>query len=92
MMSRFTKKLKAQDESLYHRIEELDLKPQYYAFRWLTLLMSQEFPLPGIYFHKIKLLELQPLYEAWLMLLVSQEILSPKYLTQYTAFKIYLDR
>lgn len=47
MMASFTSKLKEKDEFLYNRIKELDLKPQYYAFRWLTLLLSQEFPLPG---------------------------------------------
>lgn len=46
-MASFTSKLKDKDEFLYNRIKELDLKPQYYAFRWLTLLLSQEFPLPG---------------------------------------------
>jgi len=25
-----------------------DLKPQFFAFRWLTLLLSQEFPLPDV--------------------------------------------
>ena len=47
MMTKFSHKLKDKDEFLYNRIRELDLKPQYYAFRWLTLLLSQEFPLPG---------------------------------------------
>lgn len=48
MMASFTSKLKEKDEFLYNRIKELDLKPQYYAFRWLTLLLSQEFPLPDV--------------------------------------------
>ncbi|XP_062599064.1 TBC1 domain family member 13-like [Saccostrea cucullata] len=48
MMAKFSKKLKDKDEFLYNRIQELDLKPQYYAFRWLTLLLSQEFPLPDV--------------------------------------------
>ncbi|XP_078323641.1 TBC1 domain family member 13-like isoform X2 [Crassostrea virginica] len=48
MMTKFSHKLKDKDEFLYNRIRELDLKPQYYAFRWLTLLLSQEFPLPDV--------------------------------------------
>jgi hypothetical protein len=48
MMTKFSHKLKDKDEFLYNRIQELDLKPQFYAFRWLTLLLSQEFPLPGM--------------------------------------------
>ena len=28
-------------------LADMSLKPQFYGFRWLTLLMSQEFRLPG---------------------------------------------
>jgi hypothetical protein len=28
-------------------LEDMSLKPQFYSFRWLTLLLSQEFKLPG---------------------------------------------
>ena len=46
-MQKFSDTLKTSDERLHHRIEDLNIKPQFYAFRWLTLLLSQEFPLPG---------------------------------------------
>nr|KAG5699848.1 hypothetical protein BaRGS_034622 [Batillaria attramentaria] len=46
-MSLLMTKLKEHDVSLWHRLQELELKPQFYAFRWITLMLSQEFPLPG---------------------------------------------
>ena len=46
-MSDLMRKLREHDVALWHRVEELELKPQFYAFRWITLLLSQEFPLPG---------------------------------------------
>jgi len=39
--------LKEKDSTLWYKFMEQDLKPQFYAFRWLTLMLSQEFPLPG---------------------------------------------
>ncbi|XP_033731972.1 TBC1 domain family member 13-like [Pecten maximus] len=48
MMSRLVDKMKSSDERVSQRLQELDLKPQYYAFRWITLLLSQEFPLPDV--------------------------------------------
>ncbi|XP_021365468.1 TBC1 domain family member 13-like [Mizuhopecten yessoensis] len=48
MMSRLVDKMKTSDERVSQRLQELDLKPQYYAFRWITLLLSQEFPLPDV--------------------------------------------
>ena len=39
--------LKEKDTSLYLKLEQQEIRPQFYAFRWLTLLLSQEFPLPG---------------------------------------------
>lgn len=47
-MSSLMRKLKDADASLWHRLEELELKPQFFAFRWLTLMLSQEFPLPDV--------------------------------------------
>ena len=41
--------LKERDSPLWFKLQEQDLKPQFYAFRWLTLMLSQEFPLPGTY-------------------------------------------
>ena len=40
----FTKQSVLKHNSLQ---EQQDMQPQFYAFRWLTLLLSQEFPLPG---------------------------------------------
>ncbi|KAK2150905.1 hypothetical protein LSH36_383g01041 [Paralvinella palmiformis] len=48
MMSRLITKLKQDDTALWIRLEQMELKPQYYSFRWLTLLLSQEFPLPDV--------------------------------------------
>ena len=48
-MSRLVLMLKHRDTPLWIKLEQLEMKPQYYAFRWLTLLLSQEFPLPGNY-------------------------------------------
>ena len=39
--------LKANDVTVWLKLQQQDIKPQYYAFRWLTLLLSQEFELPG---------------------------------------------
>ncbi|KAL8562968.1 hypothetical protein ACOMHN_004660 [Nucella lapillus] len=47
-MSDLMRKLREHDVSLWHRMEELELKPQFFAFRWITLLLSQEFPLPDV--------------------------------------------
>ena len=46
-MNRLTEVVKQKDTTLWLKMKEQDLKPQYYAFRWITLLLSQEFPLPG---------------------------------------------
>eukprot|EP01127_Copromyxa_protea_P008913 TRINITY_DN2058_c0_g1_i1.p1 TRINITY_DN2058_c0_g1~~TRINITY_DN2058_c0_g1_i1.p1 ORF type:complete len:439 (+),score=94.77 TRINITY_DN2058_c0_g1_i1:122-1318(+) len=38
--------LKKKDPQLWLHFENLQLNPQFYSFRWLTLLLSQEFELP----------------------------------------------
>jgi tagatose-1,6-bisphosphate aldolase non-catalytic subunit AgaZ/GatZ len=44
----FVALLFATGEALIHAaLEDMELKPQFFAFRWLTLLLSQEFKLPG---------------------------------------------
>ncbi|XP_063235175.1 TBC1 domain family member 13 isoform X3 [Bacillus rossius redtenbacheri] len=48
MMCRLGDQLKAKDFPVWARLQELELYPQYYSFRWLTLLLSQEFPLPDV--------------------------------------------
>ncbi|CAH2316306.1 TBC1 domain family member 13 [Pelobates cultripes] len=40
--------LKEDDEELYLKLQEQNIKPQFFAFRWLTLLFSQEFVLPDV--------------------------------------------
>ncbi|XP_074600098.1 TBC1 domain family member 13 [Brevipalpus obovatus] len=47
MMNRLTNLLSRIDRELYdHIYVTLGIKPHFHAFRWLTLLLSQEFPLP----------------------------------------------
>ena len=41
-------KLKGIDLAVYARIVEQDIKPQFYLFRWLTLMLTQEFALPEV--------------------------------------------
>lgn len=48
MMSRMLTQLKNNDLDVWLRFQRQDLKPQYYSFRWITLLLSQEFPLPDV--------------------------------------------
>ncbi|XP_063172303.1 TBC1 domain family member 13 isoform X1 [Candoia aspera] len=40
--------LKEKDAELYMKLQEQNIKPQFFAFRWLTLLLSQEFLLPDV--------------------------------------------
>lgn len=48
LMQRLSKLLEKNDVAVFNRLKEQDLHLQYYAFRWLTLLLSQEFPLPDV--------------------------------------------
>lgn len=48
IMNRLSKMLESQDLAVFSRLREQDLHLQYYGFRWLTLLLSQEFPLPDV--------------------------------------------
>ncbi|KAJ6381136.1 hypothetical protein OIU77_029931 [Salix suchowensis] len=48
-LSRLAKLLKENDEELWKHLEfTTQVKPQFYAFRWITLLLSQEFNFPSI--------------------------------------------
>ncbi|XP_039031644.1 TBC1 domain family member 13-like isoform X2 [Hibiscus syriacus] len=48
-LSRLAELLKANDEELWRHLEFTSkVKPQYYAFRWITLLLTQEFNLQSI--------------------------------------------
>ncbi|XP_024081658.1 TBC1 domain family member 13 isoform X2 [Cimex lectularius] len=48
LMHALEKELRSNDHQVYMQLQKQDLKPQYYSFRWLTLLLSQEFPLPDV--------------------------------------------
>ncbi|CAF3394484.1 unnamed protein product [Rotaria sp. Silwood1] len=47
-MQKYLKLLKEAAQDIYDLFEEQNLKPEFYAFRWLTLLLSQEFNLPDV--------------------------------------------
>ena len=49
-MRRLYNLIKSKSLTVHQVLEKQQLKPEYFAFRWLTLLLSQEFELPGIYF------------------------------------------
>ncbi|KAL3284460.1 hypothetical protein HHI36_018621 [Cryptolaemus montrouzieri] len=48
IMNTMLSQLKLYDLDVWLKLQQLDLKPQYYSFRWITLLLSQEFPLPDV--------------------------------------------
>ncbi|XP_046736531.1 TBC1 domain family member 13 isoform X1 [Diprion similis] len=48
MMTKLTRQVKDHDYDVWLRLNQQELCPQYYSFRWLTLLLSQEFPLPDV--------------------------------------------
>ncbi|XP_028162178.1 TBC1 domain family member 13 [Ostrinia nubilalis] len=48
MMSKLSQCLRKNDPDVWNQLETQELRPQYYSFRWLTLLLSQEFSLPDV--------------------------------------------
>ncbi|KAI1724120.1 rab-GTPase-TBC domain-containing protein [Ditylenchus destructor] len=49
VLSRFYERFQRLDAPLYkHLAEDLGIRPQFYAFRWISLLLSQEFSLPDV--------------------------------------------
>eukprot|EP00053_Salpingoeca_punica_P002076 m.36063 g.36063 ORF g.36063 m.36063 type:complete len:402 (+) comp11372_c0_seq1:203-1408(+) len=48
LMARMLKTLQKHDVALFDSLEKKALKPQFFAFRWLTLMLSQEFSLPDV--------------------------------------------
>jgi hypothetical protein len=48
MMNKLSKLLEQKDVHVFNRLKDQGIFPQYYSFRWLTLLLSQEFPLPDV--------------------------------------------
>ncbi|XP_037046178.1 TBC1 domain family member 13 isoform X2 [Bradysia coprophila] len=47
-MTKLSCLLKEKDVEVWNRLRDQELYPQYYSFRWLTLMLSQEFPLPDV--------------------------------------------
>jgi len=47
-MSQLIELLKRSDSELAEDLEKKHIKPQFFAFRWITLLLSQEFNLPDV--------------------------------------------
>uniref|UniRef100_A0A2S2P0G1 TBC1 domain family member 13 n=1 Tax=Schizaphis graminum TaxID=13262 RepID=A0A2S2P0G1_SCHGA len=48
MMRKVTDRLKENDPVVQSYLVKNEIYPQYYSFRWLTLLLSQEFSLPEV--------------------------------------------
>lgn len=48
MMNKLSKLLEKKDVAVFNLLKDQGIYPQYYSFRWLTLLLSQEFPLPDV--------------------------------------------
>jgi len=48
VMARLGHRLQEVDQASAEVLEEQGIKMQYFAFRWLSLLLSQEFPLPDV--------------------------------------------
>jgi len=48
LISKLNSLLKIKDLELWQDFENKSLNPQFYSFRWLTLLLSQEFDLPDV--------------------------------------------
>ncbi|XP_037933212.1 TBC1 domain family member 13 isoform X2 [Teleopsis dalmanni] len=48
VMTKLSNMVKQKDPEVFERLRHQELHPQYYSFRWLTLLLSQEFPLPDV--------------------------------------------
>merc|ERR1712223_1770769 len=48
MMGKLMSKLGSLDPDVKDVLENQGIRPQYFSFRWLTLMLSQEFPLPEV--------------------------------------------
>ncbi|CAG0889196.1 unnamed protein product [Darwinula stevensoni] len=48
LMSKIERTLESLDRTLWEKLNKQEIRPQYYCFRWFTLLLSQEFPLPDV--------------------------------------------
>ena len=47
-MQKMHKFLETVDPRLLEHFEQIELKPEYYSLRWLTLFLAQDFPLPDV--------------------------------------------
>lgn len=75
MMKRLMNLLQEHDFNIWQRLQMQDIKPQYYSFRWITLLLSQEFPLPGFVFFVLFLCSRQVFSYFWLLDFVCVEFM-----------------
>lgn len=48
MMNKLSLLLERKDTSVHERLKEQGIFPQYYSFRWISLILSQEFDLPEL--------------------------------------------
>jgi len=48
MMGKLMSKLGSLDPDVKGVLDNQGIRPQYFSFRWLTLMLSQEFPLPEV--------------------------------------------
>eukprot|EP00096_Caligus_rogercresseyi_P006661 TRINITY_DN2333_c0_g1_i2.p1 TRINITY_DN2333_c0_g1~~TRINITY_DN2333_c0_g1_i2.p1 ORF type:complete len:176 (-),score=43.25 TRINITY_DN2333_c0_g1_i2:217-744(-) len=48
MMLKLMNRIKGYDSEIYSVLETQGLRPQYFSFRWLSLMLSQEFSLPDV--------------------------------------------
>lgn len=48
MMNKLNSLLERKDVRVHNRLKEQGIFPQYYSFRWLSLILSQEFDLPDV--------------------------------------------
>jgi hypothetical protein len=48
MMTKLMSKLGGLDPEVKEVLDQQGIRPQYFSFRWLTLMLSQEFPLPEV--------------------------------------------
>jgi hypothetical protein len=47
-MKRLYELVRNKDVAVHDLLIKQNLKPEFFAFRWITLLLSQEFQLPGL--------------------------------------------
>ena len=48
MMAKLMSQIKVLEPEIREKLQSLQLYPQYFSFRWITLLLSQEFDLPDV--------------------------------------------